>query len=208
MTAAPSVWALSGGGSWSDPNSWANTVVPTNAGDTADFDTSIGDTNPAVVTMDGARGLMHLVFNTAGTGSYTITGTDTLTMDNGSAAATMVVMGGSHTIAVPVALASDVAITLAGGTKLAISGPISENAPGGMALTTAGGGVLALSASNTYTGRTTISSGTLEIDDGGSINSSSGVVDNGVLAFSISGATTFAPPISGSGGLAQRAAAW
>ena len=43
----------------------------------------------------------------------------------------------------------------------------------------------------------------MQITDGGSINGSSGVVDNGLLAFSISRATTFTPPVSGPGGLAQ-----
>ena len=43
----------------------------------------------------------------------------------------------------------------------------------------------------------------MEIDDGGSINSSSGVVDNTLLAFNVSGSTTFTPPVSGPGGLTQ-----
>ncbi len=60
-----------------------------------------------------------------------------------------------------------------------------------------------LAGSNTYSGLTTITAGTLQLNDGGSINGSSGVVDNGRLAFNVSGTATFLPPVSGGGGLTQ-----
>ena len=65
--------------------------------------------------------------------------------------------------------------------------------------------MLTLTGSNTYNGTTTIT-GTLQLGSGGTtgaIEFTSVVVDNGVLAFDLSGSTTFAPAISGSGGLAQ-----
>ena len=43
----------------------------------------------------------------------------------------------------------------------------------------------------------------MQIGTGGSINGSSGVVNNGLLAFNLSGTATFLPPVSGSGGLTQ-----
>jgi fibronectin-binding autotransporter adhesin len=59
---------------------------------------------------------------------------------------------------------------------------------------------------NTYSGGTTINSGTLQIGAGGSsgaITSSSGIVNNGVLAFDQSNAVTYANSISGSGSVYQ-----
>ena len=68
-----------------------------------------------------------------------------------------------------------------------------------------GSGGLIVTGSNTYTGPTTISTGTLQVGNGGggSIGSSSGVINNGSLVFYQSGSVTFAPPISGSGSLTQ-----
>ena len=37
----------------------------------------------------------------------------------------------------------------------------------------------------------------------GSINGTSGVVDNGTLAFNLAGTAVFTPPVSGGGGLTQ-----
>lgn len=68
----------------------------------------------------------------------------------------------------------------------------------------AGIGTTVLTGNNTYTGSTTISTGTLQIGDGtttGSIANTTGIVDNGTLAFSpaTGGAVTINTAISGSG---------
>ena len=73
-------------------------------------------------------------------------------------------------------------------------------------LTLNGAGTEILTGSDIYTGLTTITVGTLQLGSGGtagSINASSGVTDNGVLDFDLSGSTTFAPAISGTGGVTQ-----
>ena len=63
---------------------------------------------------------------------------------------------------------------------------------------------------NTYSGPTTIGSGaTLQIGNGGptgSIGNTSGVTDNGLLAFDLSTAATFSQSITGNGGLTQMGA--
>ena len=69
-----------------------------------------------------------------------------------------------------------------------------------------GTGTLILTASNTYTGTTTIGSGTLQIGNGGSgasIGGTSGVTDNASLIFDHSDTVTFNPLITGSGSLTQ-----
>ncbi len=73
-------------------------------------------------------------------------------------------------------------------------------------VTMLGPGTLVFTGSNTYSGATTISGGTLQIGNGGgagSISSTSGVSDNGALAFNRSDAYTFSPAISGSGAVLQ-----
>ena len=73
------------------------------------------------------------------------------------------------------------------------------------ALTEAGRGVT-LTASNGYTGATTISGGTLQVGNGGSgasIGATSSVADNGGLVFDHADAVVFSPAINGSGTLVQ-----
>ena len=66
------------------------------------------------------------------------------------------------------------------------------------------GGKLILSATNTYTGGTTISAGTLQLGNGGTSGSIVGnVTDNGTLAFNRSDIVTFPGLISGTGTLNQ-----
>jgi autotransporter-associated beta strand protein len=84
------------------------------------------------------------------------------------------------------------------------SGLASSNAAG---LTVLGGGLLSLAGSNLYTGTTTISSGTLAISGGGLLgangNSSSPIVNNGLLAVNTSSNQTFSGAISGTGSFQQ-----
>ena len=84
------------------------------------------------------------------------------------------------------------------------SGVISGNGGG---LTKTGTGTLTLTGTNTYSGTTTISAGTLQVGNGGSSGSlgTGNVVDNGTLAFNLTGSNTLANAISGSGNLVQSA---
>ena len=70
--------------------------------------------------------------------------------------------GGNHTIVAPVILESNLNVSATTGSALAIAGGISET-NGSQLLSFSGGGELTLSGTNTYTGGTTVSGGTLDI---------------------------------------------
>src|SRR5205823_6956213 len=76
---------------------------------------------------------------------------------------------------------------------------------GAGSLVNLGTGTLILTGSNTYTGGTIISAGTLQIGNGGTRGSITGdVTDNGVLVFNRSDDVTFPGVISGTGRLVQQ----
>lgn len=75
----------------------------------------------------------------------------------------------------------------------------------GTSLTVNGTGMVILTNTNTYTGATTISSGTLQLGDGitdGSIASTSAITNNGKMIFNvITTSPTYTAPISGTGSI-------
>jgi fibronectin-binding autotransporter adhesin len=75
-------------------------------------------------------------------------------------------------------------------------------------LTQAGGGTLTLTATNTYSGVTTISSGVLQVGNGGTAGTlgTGGVTNNASLVYNRSDAVTVSNAISGVGGLTQNGA--
>ena len=93
-------------------------------------------------------------------------------------------------------------------TTLATSGsfPYGYAISGSMGLTKLGPNALTLTASNTYTGPTTISGGTLQLGDGnghdGSLTSTS-ITDNAALVYNLSGSQTYSGVISGFGSLTK-----
>src|SRR5262249_20692437 len=90
------LWTSGGaGGNWVDPNN-ANAPVafPNAIGVTAKFGTQAGG---GTVNMNGDKVVSGLIFDN-GSG-YTISGSGTLTLNNGAAASAVAVNTGSHTIA-------------------------------------------------------------------------------------------------------------
>ncbi len=153
---------------WVTANNWTG-GQPSGAGFTATFDTvAHPGTNASPVQLGAGGQTVGTVALNATTGGYTIgTGLSDgiLTLDNtggGMAPATVAVTAGSHTIAARVAIPNGATFDTsadpsAGVYALTISGAISGN--GG--LTKSGSGTLRLSSTNSYTGGTTVSGGTL-----------------------------------------------
>jgi fibronectin-binding autotransporter adhesin len=83
------------------------------------------------------------------------------------------------------------------GQNVTLASPLSSS---GGTLTKFGAGTLTLSGSNSYTGGTTISAGTLQVGAGGTTGSIAGsVVNDAFLVFNRSNASTYSGVISGTG---------
>ncbi|MDD2050588.1 autotransporter-associated beta strand repeat-containing protein, partial [Pseudomonas putida] len=91
------------------------------------------------------------------------------------------------------------AIDVASGANATFGGVISGTGP----FTFNGGGTLVLTAANTYSAATTISSGTLQVGNGGATGAlgSAVVTNNGTLAFNRNNSITVGNVISGTGAL-------
>jgi autotransporter-associated beta strand protein len=140
-TPVSSTWTNKQGGSWLLPANWSNGVFPRGVNATADFST-LALANDVTVTLDGARTISTLLFDDQNSTKHNWTlapgagGSLTLAVSNGSPLITV----GSATTTLSAVLA---------GTN---------------GLVKFGSGTLLLSATNTYTGATTVSNGTLLVN--------------------------------------------
>jgi fibronectin-binding autotransporter adhesin len=130
---------------WSDAVNW-NNGVPHLAQDTAIFGSG-GVGNP--VNLDVAETVGGISFTNAA-GSYTISGANTLTLDNsGSGAAINVTAGTANAINTAVALSDNLTVTANSGKTVTLGG-IVANTGASKTLTVNGGGTVVLSQANTY----------------------------------------------------------
>ena len=148
----------------------------------------------------GNTSVLPLFWTTSG--AFSISNTGTFGITAGTAA-------GEFTAANITTLLNNV--TFPAGTSLGIQVldpspyPLSNSLSGAMGLNKLGAGsLLIVGSSNTYTGPTTISAGTLQLGNGVancSLASNTTITDNGVLAFANSAAQTYSGVISGTGTL-------
>ncbi|MBK8035991.1 MAG: endo-1,4-beta-xylanase [Verrucomicrobiaceae bacterium] len=140
IPAAGSTW-LGTSGNWDDPGIWSGGTIANGTGSTASF-TSVDIVADQAVALSGNRTIGNIVFSDAVTSSHnlTISGANTLTLDVDSA--------------VPV-----INVTQAD-RILTVSSVVAGNE----GLQKAGLGTLTLSGGNTYSGTTTINSGTLRLE--------------------------------------------
>ena len=176
-------WIGTAGGSWTNTSSWSLSQgggvagsFPQNAGDIAIFENT--NTSQVITIPTGTTITVGEVDFNNGANSYTIApvnqSTSLLAFNNsGSDAAIKVLAAGSDTISTNSPLSSNLDLTLSSSGSAFLSGAIS----GGFGLVTSaiGSGSVELSAANTYTGPTTINSGTLLLGAGSAIPSTSQV---------------------------------
>jgi autotransporter-associated beta strand protein len=159
---------VSGGGtgSWLDPSNWGG-VAPVPP-EQLIFDTSTNtNTTDDFADLTTFNGIVFA----ATAGSFTLGGTNRVALgadlvDNSTNA---------QLISLPLALNSTRNFTVTGGAAISISGVISDNgSAGGINVTNSATSTLTLTGANTYTGPTLVTSGTLQIGDGGSNGSVAG----------------------------------
>ena len=158
-TSGEAFWLNSTGGAWSTAANW-NTSPLSAAGNGITFGTFL--TTAGIVTLDTPFTLGRMTFNNAN--AYTLAGTGALTFDNGASPASITLSNGSHTVSVPMALTSSLTATVSPvSSTLLITAPIS----GSGALVKTGAGDLELTATNTYSGGTTLSQGNITVRQAG-----------------------------------------
>ncbi len=171
-------WTPAVDNTWETAGNWS-VASPNGIGSNASFSAQAGAT---AVSMTGNKTVGHVQF--LGTGSYTVSGIDTLTLqaDAGGVSVLKANEGGSHTISMPVTINSPLAKYGAGTVKLA--GPITGSNKG-----------------------VTIGSGTLAIESpDADLNSLGDVANSGTFAVINAGAQTIDKVISGSGGISKSGA--
>lgn len=167
-------WNHSGSGTWSSSGNWSGSV-PGVGQDTAVFGNVLTGSTVATVTLDSSRSLSNLGFSTTGANSYVIApsagSTLTLLSSTGGVSPTISDSGGNQTVRVAVTLSSNLSVSVTSGSALTIAGDISESG-GSQSLSVSGGGELILSGTDSYTGGTTISGGTLVLATAAALPSS------------------------------------
>jgi autotransporter-associated beta strand protein len=165
-------WTDGGGDqNWSDANNWSGTFVPHRPGDVATFGTG-GVGLPVNLNQNETVG--GVAFNNAG--SYTITGANTLTLDDsGHGAAIGVTAGTANAINTAVTLNDNVTASINPGDSLTLSGVIANQSTP-ETLTVNGGGTLVLSHANSYgpaagTVGTTLGGATMQVGASTSLGS-------------------------------------
>jgi autotransporter-associated beta strand protein len=135
-----------------------------------------------------------------GSGTVTLTGNNTYSGVTTISAGTLQIGNGGTTGSIVGNVADNGTLAFDRSDAVTFSGAIS----GTGSVLQLGSGTVTLTGNSTYAGGTTISAGTLQIGNGGTNGSITGIVnDNGILAFDRSDAVTFSGVITGAGSLVQ-----
>ncbi|HQL50936.1 MAG TPA: hypothetical protein PLR91_07040 [Kiritimatiellia bacterium] len=156
LRAADGTWIAPGGGAWSDTANWQDQAVAEGSGATATFAAAGGAVNNDMTGL-ALRGVQ------LGGAGYTFAG-NALALD---AAGFITVLGGSHTVGLPLTLGGPTTFTLASGQTLTVDGAVS-----GVGSLELYGGRTVLGAANTYAGPTVLVTGILEVASVGALGSS------------------------------------
>jgi autotransporter-associated beta strand protein len=150
----PFVWSASGGGNWNDGTRWSSGAFPNLSDEIANFGGSITQASTVTVTSPITAGSLYF----SNSNSYTISGSAALTIQSNYGIAGFQEIMGSHSISVPIVLASPASITIGQtAATMTLSGPVS----GTGSLTCSGSGTVVLANSNSFSGGIEFNSGAL-----------------------------------------------
>lgn len=172
---------------WSEGGNWSGGTAPHNPGDAAYFGSG-GVGSP--VDLNASETVGALSFTNAS--SYTITGANTLTLDNsGHPAQIGVTAGTANAINTPVDLNDNLTATVNAGDSLAFGGTVANGSSQATVAVT-GGGTLILSGTNTYGPAaglgTTIAGSTVEVGNNASLSTGNvSVTGSGTLSAGAAG---------------------
>jgi autotransporter-associated beta strand protein len=185
-------WQVDSDGNASVSANWSG-GLPSAAGDTATFGPVISQ--PRTVTIDQPTTWGNVVLDSSL--GYTLSGSNTLTLDNSGSGAAITLTGGQHAITAPLVLADNLMVQSGGSGSpwtLALGGSngITETGSSRSLTMNGPGGILILSGVNTFSGGTTVAAGTLVVTSSTALpNDSSLTVDaGGIFVFDPSAATT------------------
>ena len=192
-SAAGGNWTNPNGGTWESGSNWSGGSVP--SGGSLVFAGSTSGT--AIVTLDGSRSASALQFgDSSAASSYTISAGSAGVLTLGtSAGASIAVVSGTNSISAPIVLAGSLAVSTSSGASLQL-GNISQGTTVSAALSLSGDGQLILSGTDSYTGGTTVNSGTLYVTN------SSALADGTSLTVAAGGVFIFDPSAAAAHSLA------
>ena len=146
LHAADGTWTFAGNGSWDMGSNWSGGTIATGANATATFQYGLPNSINSTITVDTDRTIGNLSFigdATNGTHNITLSGTKALTLSTGTGTAPVITVNmGSRTVTINTVLA---------GTE-------------GVTLTDTTGGFV-LGGANTYSGLTTITFGSITVNN-------------------------------------------
>jgi autotransporter-associated beta strand protein len=146
---ASATWSGATSDLWSTGANWSATPVPGTT-DTATFNSASANTT---ISLGAGVTIQTLLYDTSSaTANHTLTLAGAISGSSGAGVKTL---------------------TIGGVGRTTVSGLISDGSGGSLRLTKTGTGILTLSGANTFTGKTTLSGGTLSINSLGNVGAAS-----------------------------------
>ena len=165
--AADGTWNVDANGLWSLDTNWASSIIANDLTSTANFTNNI--TGDRTVSLDTDRTINRVNFSVS-----TIATAVSWILNNNAVATNNLILSGTTGVATGTVPVIDVGALGAGKTAT-----ISAIIEGSYGFTKTGTGQLTLSGVNTYSGTTTVSSGTLLLNNANAINNSAVSVASG-----------------------------
>jgi fibronectin-binding autotransporter adhesin len=166
------IWMAPGSGSWETAANWS--VAPV-SGSGAEILFGSAITADSAVALNSAFTLGELIFGSSF--GYTLNGTGSFMFDGGSEDAEVMVNDGDHSIDIPVALNSDIALDIENGSALTLGGALS----GSSAVALTGEGTVSFEAAGSFSGGVNAEKGMLLAKASGALGTGAVVMDDAYL---------------------------